>query len=282
MPPFPHLSEPEIRAIFAYLRVLAGIRGAELHQARVEESRVRLGEHIVKSTCHICHAATGPNPSAEQLFNGVIPPLSTLTTRMSLPEFQRKITGGAPVTMGAPASLFRGRMPVFYYLTKEEAADAYFYLKLFPPVQTAADQMRTAQEPGEVESKIVPVSFNMSPVKVTSSKEARDWLVIIFPTAAGLLLVGGFWFTWWEIRRLTALSSSRNAFGSGSVASHLPHPTSRRSGPPARDALTNSLPNDNAAEMAAHTPERVFHHEDFYTFERSWLARWLEGKDEAA
>src|SRR5215469_16505801 len=57
MPPFPHLSDAEVRAIFSYLRQLAGIPGAEAQQARVEESPVRIGEHIVKSTCHTCHNA---------------------------------------------------------------------------------------------------------------------------------------------------------------------------------------------------------------------------------
>src|ERR1700758_3486976 len=73
MPPFPHLSEPEVRAIFAYLKQLAAVPGAEKQQVAVEESRLRVGEHIVKSTCHICHNAAGPNPNPEQLLHGAIP-----------------------------------------------------------------------------------------------------------------------------------------------------------------------------------------------------------------
>ncbi len=139
MPPFPQLSELEIRSIVAYLEQLSDVPGAEKNQVAVKESPYRVGEHIVKSTCHICHSAAGPNPDPQQLLDGAIPPLSTLTTRTSLSEFIRKVTNGAPVIMGAqPFSYrdsYRGRMPVFRYLSDDEAADAYLYLTLFPPHQ---------------------------------------------------------------------------------------------------------------------------------------------------
>jgi hypothetical protein len=35
--------------------------------------------------------------------------------------------------MGTPATPYRGRMPVFNYLSHDEAADAYMYLALYPP-----------------------------------------------------------------------------------------------------------------------------------------------------
>jgi mono/diheme cytochrome c family protein len=139
MPPFPQLSELEIRSIVAYLEQLSDVPGAEKNQVAVKESPYRVGEHIVKSTCHICHSAAGSNPDPQQLLDGAIPPLSTLTTRMSLSEFIRKVTNGAPVIMGAePFSYrdsYRGRMPVFRYLSDDEAADAYLFLTLFPPHQ---------------------------------------------------------------------------------------------------------------------------------------------------
>ena len=133
MPPFPQLSEAEIRSLVAYLRQLAGVPGAEREQVVVKESPSRVGEHIVKSTCHICHSAVGPYPNAEQLLEGAIPPLSTLSTRMSLPEFVRKVTYGAPIIMGTPPLQRRGRMPVFNYLSEDEAANVYLYLTLYPP-----------------------------------------------------------------------------------------------------------------------------------------------------
>lgn len=137
MPPFPYLSQTEINSIVVYLEQLAEVPGAEKRQMTTSESNYRVGQHIVKSTCHICHSAAGPNPSPQQLLDGAIPPLSTLTKRMSLPEFVRKVTQGAPVIMGeAPFSYtdsYRGRMPVFSYLTQEEAANAYLYLTAYPP-----------------------------------------------------------------------------------------------------------------------------------------------------
>jgi mono/diheme cytochrome c family protein len=133
MPPFPQLSETEVRALIAYLRDLAGIPGAEKQQIAITESPARVGEQIVKSTCHICHNAVGPNPDPQQILEGAIPPISTLTTRTTLSQFVRKVTFGNPITMGAPPEPFRGRMPVFDYLSQDEVANAYLYLTLYPP-----------------------------------------------------------------------------------------------------------------------------------------------------
>jgi mono/diheme cytochrome c family protein len=133
MPPFPQLSEAEIRSLVAYLKQLAGVPGAERKQIAIEESPTRVGEQIVKSTCHICHSAAGPNPDPQQLLEGAIPSLHTLTTRTSLPEFVRKVTDGAPILMGTPPLSCRGRMPVFDYLSEDEAANAYMYLTNYPP-----------------------------------------------------------------------------------------------------------------------------------------------------
>jgi mono/diheme cytochrome c family protein len=133
MPPFPQLSETEIRSLLAYLKQLAGIPGAEREQIAITQSPSRVGEQIVKSTCHICHSAVGPNPNPQQILEGAIPPLSTLTTRTTMPDFVRKVTAGNPISMGAAPMPFRGRMPVFDYLTEDEVANAYLYLTLYPP-----------------------------------------------------------------------------------------------------------------------------------------------------
>lgn len=136
MPP-PNLTESEVRSVFAYLEQLSGVVGAEKKQVELRESRLRVGENIVKSTCHICHGASGPNPTPRDIMDGTIPPLSSLTTRVNLSEFVRKVTFGAPILMGGPPSsyqdYYRGRMPVFGYLTEDEAAAAYLYLSLYPP-----------------------------------------------------------------------------------------------------------------------------------------------------
>ncbi len=106
---------------------------AEREQVAIKEAPSDVGEQIVKSICHICHNAAGPNPDPQQILEGAIPPLSTLTTRTSLPEFVRKVTAGAPISMGAAPLPFRGRMPVFDYLSEDEVANAYLYLTLYPP-----------------------------------------------------------------------------------------------------------------------------------------------------
>ena len=131
--PNPSLTDSEVRSLFAYLRQLAGIPGAEKQQIPVVEPPLRVGEHIVKSTCHICHASVGENPSPQGLLEGQIPPLNSLTSRLSLNEFVTKVTIGAPVLEGSPAIPIRGHMPVFTYLTPDEVADAYLYLSLYPP-----------------------------------------------------------------------------------------------------------------------------------------------------
>jgi mono/diheme cytochrome c family protein len=133
MPPFPQLSQAEIRSLVAYLKQLAGVPGAEREQIAIEESPTRVGEQVVKSTCHICHSAVGSNHNTQQLLEGAIPSLHTLTTRTSLPEFVRKVTDGAPIIMGTPPLSCRGRMPVFDYLSEGEAASAYMYLTNYPP-----------------------------------------------------------------------------------------------------------------------------------------------------
>ena len=283
MPPFPHLSEPEVRAIVSYLKQLAGVPGAEKQQATVEESGLRVGELIVKSTCHICHNAAGPNPDAEQLFKGVIPPLNTLTTRASLPRFERKIRSGAPIMMGTPPSPYRGRMPVFYYLSEEEAADAYLYLKLYPPEWTVHDPVMQ-----QAASKIVPAGFNIAPTTVASQGNARDLTMIVFPFAAeivvALLLAGGFWFTLREIRRLALVSDSRRALVmvDGNVAQHAAQSASSKL-QPERHSQKHSTSNDNTdAGVANHDDKQAFHQDNYRTFESSWLTRWLEGEDEAA
>jgi hypothetical protein len=138
MPSFGHLNELEIGSLLAYLNQLADVPGASKDGAgskgtAIRESPIRIGELIVKSTCHLCHAATGKNPTPAEMFAGAIPPLSAIPTRVDQAQLVRKVTRGATVLMGSPASPYRGRMPVFNYLTEDEAADVYKYLTQYPP-----------------------------------------------------------------------------------------------------------------------------------------------------
>ncbi len=137
MPSFHHLRKAEIRSLVAYLNQLAGVPGAEKEQVALQEPSVRVGELIVKSTCHVCHDSNGLNPTPVEMSDGAIPPLSALPPRVDREQLVRKVTKGAPVVMGTTSSLYRGRMPVFSYLTEIEAADVYEYLTEYPPTKPA-------------------------------------------------------------------------------------------------------------------------------------------------
>ncbi len=134
--PKPELSDAEIRVLLPYLQQLAGLPARQL---TTQESTVKVGEHLVKSTCHTCHGAVGGNPTAAEIASGIIPPLSTLTSRTSLEQFVRKITRGAPVATGELSVPSRGRMPVFNYISEAEAAAAYIYLLAYPPQSETAN-----------------------------------------------------------------------------------------------------------------------------------------------
>jgi mono/diheme cytochrome c family protein len=133
MPPFAHLQGAEVESLVAYLELLAGIPDAAHRQHTVVESSVRVGEHLVKGTCHICHDATGPWPGPEALLNNAVPSLASFTTHRTLTDVVQKVRHGAPVVMGVAQVPYRGRMPVFDYLTDDEAAAAYLYLLTYPP-----------------------------------------------------------------------------------------------------------------------------------------------------
>ncbi|MFL6306308.1 MAG: c-type cytochrome [Candidatus Sulfotelmatobacter sp.] len=277
MPAFPYLNEAEVDAIVNYLRLLAGIPGAEKQQAVVNESSVRVGEHVVKSTCHICHNAAGLNPDPQQVFDGTIPPLNTLTTRVSLPEFEQKIRSGAPIMMGTPPSPLRGRMPVFNYLRQDEVADAYLYLTLYPPDWGVPDPPLPAIRQKQPASDIVPAEFSVEPPNVVSRSDARDLNIILLPVTAALLITGGLWFTFSEIRRLTAISDRRKTLVLGRVSAV--QGASSLQEMPLEPSPSNSTA---AAEIADFVPDAAFEREDYRTFESSWFSRLIEREDKAA
>ena len=133
MPALAHLQEADIDALYAYLTQLAGSPDA-LTQVRRTASWARLGEHVVKGTCHICHDAVGPRPSAQALLiQGTIPAFTTLLEDKPVVDFVTKVRSGAAVMKGDPAFHYRGRMPVFSYLQDVEVAAAYTFLVDYPP-----------------------------------------------------------------------------------------------------------------------------------------------------
>jgi mono/diheme cytochrome c family protein len=230
MPPFRHLSGGEIRCLIAYLKQLAGIAGAEKDQVPMKESPLRIGEHITKSTCHVCHSASGTNPSARQLSDGAIPPLDTLTSRLGEREFVRKVTRGAPIVMGDPALPHRGRMPVFYYLREDEAADVYLYLQAYPPYRWAT---LDSLPPQPLENRSVPepqpsekasVVSDVEPPKIHRRNEGSN-VQIVESVVAGmfvaLLLAGTFGFT---VREFVRLSAETDRPGLAACNQRVEHP----------------------------------------------------------
>ena len=132
MPSREHLSSGELDLLFAYLGVLAG--SPKAGPARHETVNwARVGQHVVKGTCHICHDAVGPRPSGEEMGRGKIPSLQSLLLSQPVAEFVTKARSGAPADLTGLGMLHRGRMPVFYYLHDEEIAAAYVYLATYPP-----------------------------------------------------------------------------------------------------------------------------------------------------
>ena len=217
MPAFPHLDAAEVRALVAYLKQLSGVPGAARFTAT--ESPERIGEHIVKSTCHTCHDATGPNPTPQELENGSIPPLERLPDRVDELQLINKVTNGAPILMGTPPTMHRGRMPVFYYLSRDEAADVYLYLTSYPP-QLAQATVSAAIASPESGSDALPPPAAVAPsgarpakAASTSSNGISDWAVTFVLIAAGTVVMGlvfaGLGFAVYELQRLSRESERR-------------------------------------------------------------------------
>jgi mono/diheme cytochrome c family protein len=216
MPSFSYLSDSEVHALVAYLNLLAGVPNADVRQAAVSESHARVGELIVKSTCQTCHAATGPNPGPAELAAGAIPPLATLTSRVSRAGLIRKITMGAPVMMGAAPDSLRGRMPVFFYLTEAEAADVYGYLEAYPPsfatnpqAAAQAQGVRSATTTGPALPPDGTRKRSTQPPEPTDVAVKTWFLCLSFGVLA--LLGAGFVFTLREFRRLSTEARMRRS-----------------------------------------------------------------------
>jgi mono/diheme cytochrome c family protein len=132
MPPFRHLAPEEVAALLAYLEELAGIPGAERKQIRLSEPAGRVGELLVKGTCHVCHEASGPGLAVGVAMKESIPSLASLPIERFPYEVIRKVREG----ISRPTPMMtsnRGEMPVFSDLRPEEVAAAYAYLVRYPP-----------------------------------------------------------------------------------------------------------------------------------------------------
>jgi mono/diheme cytochrome c family protein len=132
MPAFPHLQDADIAALYAYLTELTRSPDAAIDSRRTV-SWGRLGEHVIKGTCHICHDAVGPRPANQAMAQGTIPPFNILLQEKPVVDFLTKVRSGAPLTTADQAFHYRGRMPVFPYLRDLEVAAAYMFLVDYPP-----------------------------------------------------------------------------------------------------------------------------------------------------
>jgi mono/diheme cytochrome c family protein len=101
MPAFPHLAGEEVVALVDYLKSLAGVPAAERPFPKVTESVARVGEHLVKGTCHVCHPATGPGASQMMMYmRGVIPSLASMPEQMSPSSVLGKVREGGMMGRG--------------------------------------------------------------------------------------------------------------------------------------------------------------------------------------
>ncbi|MGE5246683.1 MAG: c-type cytochrome [Betaproteobacteria bacterium] len=132
MPAFGYLSDAEIRVLRVYLDQLAGL-SVPARVPTITEPSMRVGELLVKGTCHICHDATRADQPPTEVLTNVIPSLQSMTRQKTFDAFVHKVREGAPVPLGSGDVMSRGRMPVFNYLTEQEVAAAYAYLMAYPP-----------------------------------------------------------------------------------------------------------------------------------------------------
>jgi mono/diheme cytochrome c family protein len=133
MPSFGQLEPAEVDAILAYVKLLAGVAGSESRPVRLVEPALRVGEHVVKGTCRICHDATGPGRDEAieiSMMRGVVPSLASIPAQRTKAEVVRKVQVGLVEPL---PDMVHGRMPVLSYLTREEVGAVYEYLKAFTP-----------------------------------------------------------------------------------------------------------------------------------------------------
>jgi len=130
MPAFRHLKGEERSALISYLQLLSGVTSREFQPVLVTESVARVGEHLVKGTCHICHAATGPGGGHMAMMRGIIPSLASFPVEKTMQDVIRQVEEGSMPMMSMMGSQ---TMPAFPYVTEDESAAAYLYLVKYPP-----------------------------------------------------------------------------------------------------------------------------------------------------
>lgn len=122
MPAFSYLRPDEIEALTGYLEKLASVPGAK-GDGLVHVTAARVGEHILRGTCHICHDGTGPGAGAAVLMQGKVPSLASLPQEHSLSGVVHQVQYGS---CGSTKLMGSDTMPSYPYFSEEEIAAAFF------------------------------------------------------------------------------------------------------------------------------------------------------------
>ena len=122
MPSFEYLRPDEVEALFGYLEKLASVPPTKRDGLLVPESAARIGEHIVRGTCHVCHDATGPGSGHTAMTQGTIPSLASIPRDHSLSGVVHQVQYGSSSTMKMTGG---DVMPAYPYFTEEEIAALY-------------------------------------------------------------------------------------------------------------------------------------------------------------
>ena len=106
MPPRDYMREEDEQALFAYLTQLAATPDAERQSSHVM-SWARVGEQVIKGTCHICHDATGPRPTDAEDAARLHPVARVAARDQADPQLQSsgQARSGAPVVMRRPDAI---------------------------------------------------------------------------------------------------------------------------------------------------------------------------------
>jgi mono/diheme cytochrome c family protein len=122
MPSFEYLRPDEVEALFGYLEKLASVPPTKRDGLLVQESAARVGDHIVRGTCHVCHDATGPGSGHTAMTQGTIPSLASIPRDHSLSGVVHQVQYGSCGIMKVTGG---NVMPAYPYFTEEEIAALY-------------------------------------------------------------------------------------------------------------------------------------------------------------
>ncbi len=123
MPSFEYLRPDEVEALYGYLEKLASVPPTKRDGLLVPESASRVGEHIVRGTCHVCHDATGPGAGHAAMVQGTIPSLASLPKEHSLSGVVHQVRYGS---CGMIKIAGEEVMPAYPYFSEDEIAAVYF------------------------------------------------------------------------------------------------------------------------------------------------------------